>query len=123
VIGQAVIAAAVRRPPVVTGDGRHTVKALIEKLSRRRSAATGGESRIPLDAETERCVKSAGFALEDVPPPGTWVQVRKTANLHTGGTSHDVTAALHPTLAEAALQGARALQIPVVGFDFLVPSV
>ncbi|HAL69628.1 MAG TPA: N-acetylglutaminylglutamine synthetase, partial [Pseudomonas sp.] len=46
--------------------------------------------------------------------------VRRTANLHTGGTLEDVTARLHPTLADAAIRAARALEIPVVGLDFMV---
>ena len=41
VIGYEVVAAAVRRPAQVQGDGRHTVAELIEKQSRRRAAATG----------------------------------------------------------------------------------
>ncbi|HSP78364.1 MAG TPA: N-acetylglutaminylglutamine synthetase [Myxococcaceae bacterium] len=123
VINDEVLAAAVRLHTGVTGDGRHTVRQLIEKLSRRREAATDGESRVPLDAETKRCVRSEGHTLEEVLPEGRVLQVRKTANLHTGGTLHDVTAQLHPTLAEASVAAARALQIPVVGLDFLVPEV
>ncbi len=72
------------------------MRKLIEAQSRRRAAATGGESRIPLDDETERCVAEAGFALDDVPPAGRELRVRKTANLHTGGTIHDVTDETHP---------------------------
>ncbi len=123
VIDCQVVAAAIRRPAQVVGTGRHTIAELIEKQSRRRAAATGGESRIPLDAETERCVRGAGWALGDVLPAGETLAVRKTANLHTGGTIHDVTAQLHPALAEAAVAAARAIGIPVVGLDFLVPAV
>ncbi|HYC05253.1 MAG TPA: N-acetylglutaminylglutamine synthetase [Azospirillaceae bacterium] len=123
VIGGEVVAAAVRIPAEVVGDGVHTVRSLIETQSRRRAAATGGESRIPLDAETERCVGTAGRTLDDVLPEGEVLRVRKTANLHTGGTIHDVTPQLHPTLAEVAVQAAHALGMPVVGFDFLVPAV
>jgi len=123
VIGDEVVAAAVRRPAEVVGTGQHTVLQLIEAQSRRRAAATGGESRIPLDAETERCVVNAGYALDQVLPEGVTLAVRKTANLHTGGTIHDVTPLLHPHLADVAVKAARALAIPVVGFDFLVPSV
>ncbi len=123
VIGGEVVAAAVRIPAEVVGDGVHTVRSLIETQSRRRAAATGGESRIPLDAETERCVGTAGRTLDDVLAEGEVLRVRKTANLHTGGTIHDVTPQLHPTLAEVAIQAAHALSMPVVGFDFLVPAV
>jgi len=120
VIGDEVVAAAVRRPPQIVGTGRHSVKNLIERQSRRRSAATDGESTIPLDDETVRAVESSGFALDGVPEKGVAITVRKTANLHTGGTIHDVTPELHPVLREAARTAAKILDIPVVGFDFLV---
>jgi GNAT-family acetyltransferase (TIGR03103 family) len=123
VIGGEVVAAAVRRPPRVIGDGSSTIRHLIERQSRRRAAATGGESIIPLDAETERCVRIAGYGLDDVLERDIKLDVRKTANLHTGGTIHDVTAELHPDLAEAAMRAAEAIDIPVTGLDFMVPDV
>ena len=53
--------------------------------------------------------------MDDVLPEGQVLPVRKTANLHTGGTIHDVTDRLHRTLVDAAIAGAKALDIPVVG--------
>jgi GNAT-family acetyltransferase (TIGR03103 family) len=123
VINYEVIAAAVRRPAHVRGTGEHTVAELILKQSRRRAAATDGESHIPNDEETERCVTQSGYTLSDVLPPGDVLVVRKAANLHTGGTMHDVTAELSPALMNAAVKAARAIEIPVVGFDFIVPRV
>ncbi len=122
VIGYKVVAAAIRKAAEVIGDGTSTVAQLIERQSARRAAATGGESRIPVDAETERCLAGQGLTYDSVLENGQAVQVRKTANLHTGGTIHDVTAELHPVLRDAAETAARALRIPVVGLDFLVPS-
>jgi GNAT-family acetyltransferase (TIGR03103 family) len=123
VINYEVVAAAVRRPPQVIGTGRHTIAKLIEKQSRRRAAATGGESRIPIDQETRRCVEAAGYSLDAILPEGEALTVRATANLHTGGTIHDVTGQLHPALSQAAIEAARAINIPVVGLDFVVPRV
>jgi GNAT-family acetyltransferase (TIGR03103 family) len=123
VIGHEVVAAAVRRPPRVVGDGRHSVEELIAAQSRRREAATGGESTIPIDGSTEDTVRRAGHELDDVLDEGEALVVRGTANLHTGGTIHDVTADLHPALAEAAVEASRVLDLPVTGIDFLVPSV
>lgn len=122
VIDYRVVAAAIRSPPSIVGDGQHTVAQLIEKQSRRRAAATGGESRIPIDAETRRTLREAGFDLDDMLPPHKHVQVRKAANLHTGGTIHDVTDELHPALVQVAKRAAEVLDIPVVGFDLMVPS-
>jgi GNAT-family acetyltransferase (TIGR03103 family) len=122
VIDYRVVAAAIRRPAHILGDGQSRVRDLIERQSRRRAAATGGESRIPLDGETERTLKAAGYGLDDVPDNGVEIQVRKTANLHTGGTIHDVTDNVHPALVQAAVLAARTIEIPVVGIDFMVPS-
>ena len=123
VIGNEVVAAAVRKPAQIIGNQKDSVKTLIEKQSRRRAAATDGESRIPLDQETERCVSQAGYSLDSVLDENQRLMVRKAANLHTGGTIHDVTDSLHPTLRQAAIDAAQAIDIPVTGLDFIVPAV
>jgi GNAT-family acetyltransferase (TIGR03103 family) len=123
VIGGEVVAAAVRCPATVRGTGRHTIEELVQATARRREAATGGESTIPLDELTRRCVEDQGRAMDDVLEDGVQLVVRRTANLHTGGTIHDVTERLHPALAEASVAAAAALEIPVVGLDLLVEDV
>jgi len=123
VIDFQVVAAAIRKPAQIVGTGAHNIGELIQIQSRRRRAATSGESSIPVDDETERCVREAGFKMDGTLPYGQTLIVRKTANLHTGGTIHDVTADLSPALAQAACKAARALDIPVTGLDFLVPDV
>ncbi len=123
VIDGKVVAAAIRRPAEVVGTGHHTVRELIETQSRRRAAATGGESQIPVDAVTESTVAEAGWSFDDVLPEGERLRVRRTANLHQGGTIHDVTAEVHPELCRVAVTAAEAIGIPVTGIDLLVPDV
>lgn len=123
VIDGKVVAAALRKPAEVVGTGKHTVRELIETQSRRRAAATGGESRIPLDAVTESTVAEAGLSFDDVLDEGVRLRVRRTANLHQGGTIHDVTAKVHPELCRVAVVAAEAIGIPVTGIDLLVPDV
>ncbi len=123
VIDYRVVAAAIRLPPILIGNGKDTVQALIKHWNRRRAAITSGESRIPLDEETQRCVRDGGYAMHDRLPGGCELKVRKTANLHTGGTIHDVTHRLSLTICQAAVKAARMIEIPVVGIDFLVPAV
>ena len=123
VIDGKVVAAALRKPAEITGTGRHTIRELIDGQSRRRAAATGGESRIPIDAVTENTVKEAGWSFDDVLPEGVRLRVRRTANLHQGGTIHDVTATVHPELRSVAVAAAEAIGIPVTGIDLLVPDV
>ncbi len=122
VIDHRLVAAAVRRAPRIVGDGMSSVERLIGHLSRRRSAATGGESIVPVDEETRRCLAGQDLRLDSVPGEGEEVIVRKTANLHTGGSIHDVTEQVHPALVDAACRAARAIDIPVVGIDLMVRS-
>ncbi|MCZ2815506.1 N-acetylglutaminylglutamine synthetase [Modestobacter sp. VKM Ac-2984] len=123
VIDHRVVAAALRRPAEVVGDGRQDVAALVRETSRRRQRATGGESSIPLDDATAEVVTDAGHAMDEVLPRGQRLRVRRTANLHTGGTIDDVTDRLHPDIAAAAVRASRAIGIPVTGLDFMVPEV
>lgn len=123
VIDNRVVAAAVRRPASVVGTGDHAIRDLIIAQSRRRAAATKGESQIPLDEFTEATVREEGWSLDDVLPRGHRLRVRRTANLHTGGTIHDVTEDVHPALAAAAVDAARAIGIPVTGIDLMVPDI
>lgn len=118
-----VVAGAVRKPAILTGTGQHTVKELIEKYNRRRLAVTGGESKVPVDSETARCLAQLDLTWDSIPKAGRQIPVRKTANLHTGGTIQDVTSDLHPGLITAAESAARALDIPVTGLDFMVPDL
>lgn len=123
VIDGKVVAAAIRRPAEIVGTGGHTIRELIETQSRRRAAATGGESRIPMDDVTASTVAEAGWSLDDVLPEGQRLRVRRTANLHQGGTIHDVTAEVNPELCRVGVRAAEAIGIPVTGIDLLVPDV
>lgn len=123
VIDGKVVAAALRQPAEVIGTGDHNVRDLIQAESRRRSQASDGEASIPLDEITEATVADGGWTLDDVLPEGTRLRVRRTANVHQGGTIHDVTAKVHPELCRVAVAAAEAIGIPVTGIDLVVPDV
>jgi hypothetical protein len=119
VIGFKLVAAAIRRPAEVVGNGRDTVRQLIERQSRRRAAATGGESRIPLDARPSAASRR---------PASRWTTCRPKAPLPGAQGRQPPHRRHHPRrhragaseLAEAAIRVARAIDIPVVGVDFIV---
>jgi GNAT-family acetyltransferase (TIGR03103 family) len=123
VIDHAVVAAAIRRPATIVGDGHSTIRELIEASDAVIRMRSNGELRLPLDEHTEDTIQAAGHTLDDVLDRGVGLAVRRTANLHTGGTMHDVTHRLHPDLGKACIQASRALDIPVVGLDLIVPSI
>ncbi|WP_455366873.1 ATP-grasp domain-containing protein [Kaarinaea lacus] len=123
VINGEVVAAAERKPPQVIGDGKRNIEQLIDAQSRLREEATAGESHIPKDGETQRCVQEAGFQFDDVLPDGEVLIVRKADNLHAGATIEDATDKIHPHIKDVSIRAAQALNIPVVGLDFIVPEL
>lgn len=123
VIDHRFVAAIERRPAFVVGNGRDTIRQLIELRNGELEACTGGESHIPVDQETERVIGKSGYGWEDVLPAGQTLQVYKTANYHTGGTITDVTDRIPHSLRRVAERASQALDIPVVGLDFLLPEL
>lgn len=114
VIDHEMVAAAVRRPAGVVGDGGTTVRELIESAD---------DPHLPPPEEAASETSAAGWELDEVPPADVHVPARGTANVHTGGEIVDVTDSLHPEIAEIAVAVSRALRIPVVGVDLLVADV
>lgn len=123
VIGGEVVAASVRRPAQVRGDGRSTMRQLVEAESVVRAAATHGASKVPLDDTTLATLAASGLGWDSVVERGRVVVVRGTANLHTGGTIHDITDRLPPALVSAAVEAAAAIDIPVLGVDMIVADL
>jgi len=110
------ICALQRRPACVTGNGYDPIQTLI-RAQNRRCAAIDPVHRIPLDRETERFLSMSGLDFKSVPGNGCMVTVRRTANYHTGGTVHDVTAHTAPELIELGKRVVTAAALPVAGVD------
>ena len=114
------LAAAIRRmPAAVVGDGRHTVRQLIlrQNAARRKSDPS---NQIPWNAETRRNLVELKRCPDDVPKLGEKVRVRLTNNYHTGGTVEVVTEQVPRRALAMAERIAKALNIPLVGVDFLI---
>src|SRR5205085_1962051 len=108
--GDRLVAAARREPAQVFGDGRRTIRALVEEVNRDPRRAEGhatAQSPIPLDAVSLSVLAEQGYHTELIPPAGACVLVRRNANLSTGGTAVDVTDEVHPEVAARAVEAAR----------------
>jgi cyanophycin synthetase len=80
-------------------------------------------TRIELDGQAERLLAEAGLTPESVLPEGEVCYLRATANLSTGGTSIDLTDAVHPDNRDMAVRAVRAVGLDVGGVDFLTDDV
>jgi cyanophycin synthetase len=126
VIGGKVAAIAERVPASVVGDGRKTVRELVDETNADPRRGIGHEkvlTRIKLDVAAEELVKAQGFELDAIPPKGERVKLALTGNMSTGGTSIDRTIEAHPDNAEIAEMAARVVGLDVAGIDFICPDI
>ncbi|HUM99332.1 MAG TPA: cyanophycin synthetase [Halothiobacillus sp.] len=126
VVGQQVVAAARRDPPMVLGDGAHTVAQLIEQINadpRRGDGHAHALTRIHIDDITHVTLESQGYQLDSVPGMGVQVVLRNNGNLSTGGSATDVTDDLHPELAARAVEAARQIGLDVCGVDMVCERI
>jgi len=113
------VAAIRRRSAQVEGNGRDSIRKLVQAKNRRERRVDPSHI-IPLDAETARNLKGLGLSWEQVPAAGRVVRVRLTSNYHTGGDVDVVTRTVNRTLVALARRAVKALNVPVIGIDFLV---
>jgi cyanophycin synthetase len=121
-----VVAVAQRIPAHVTGDGRHTVRQLVDLANADPRRGIGHEkvlTRIRVDRVAEEVLVRQRMGLDDVPPHGHVVRLAATGNMSTGGTSIDRTAETHDENVEIAEEAARVVGLDVAGIDFLAPDI
>ncbi len=126
VIGDKLIAAARRDPPLVIGDGVHSIRQLVERVNsdpRRGEGHATSLTRIRLDEVALARLTSAGLTPETVPARGRRVVLRNNANLSTGGTATDVTDDVHPEFAAQAIAAAQTIGLDIAGVDVVCDGV
>lgn len=126
VIDGKLVAAARRRPAHVTGDGKSTIRELIEKANEDPRRGVGHENlltQIHVDEQTHRILEQAGFSLDSVAPEGEMVFLKSTANISTGGTATDLTDEVHPEIKFAMERIARLIGLDVIGIDLLAETL
>ncbi len=126
VVNGELVAATLRTPGLVVGDGLHSVRALVDTVNQDPRRGVGHEkvmTRIEMDAQAEMMLKRQDLTPDDTPAAGRAVLLRSTANLSTGGTATDVTDVIHPDNREMAVRAIKAIGLDVGGVDFLCPDI
>jgi cyanophycin synthetase len=126
VIGNKLIAAARREPPMVIGDGVHTVRQLVERVNRDPRRGEGHATsltRIRFDDIALARLAEDGLTADSVPAKARRVILRNNANLSTGGTATDVTDDVHPEFAARAVAAAQMVGLDIAGVDIVCNNV
>ncbi len=126
VIGGKIAAIAERVPAHVVGDGRSTIRQLVDTTNADPRRGVGHEkvlTRIKVDQAAIELVQSQGYELDDVPPADTTIKLTLTGNMSTGGISIDRTFEAHPENIEIAEEAARVVGLDIAGIDFIAPDI
>lgn len=108
-----------RRPASVLGDGRSTIKELVETKNRDRGVI---HKPVPLRQRQLRYLAHFGYSPSSVPPQNERVYMHAPSNLHAGGdaisASHDVS----PEEVNLVEEASRVIPgLRTGGFDVLLP--
>jgi D-alanine-D-alanine ligase-like ATP-grasp enzyme len=108
-----------RNPASIESNGKDSIRTLINKKNAFARKNIDKSNIVPLDKETQRCIKEQGLTYDSVPDCGIEVQVRWTTNFHTGGTVDIVTDIIPDFLSKEAQKIAQLFQLAITGIDFL----
>ncbi|MEY2891745.1 MAG: hypothetical protein RJA98_1653, partial [Pseudomonadota bacterium] len=126
VVGDRLVAAARRDPPQVIGDGRHTVRELVDLVNadpRRGEGHATSLTKIRFDDIALARLAVQNLQADSVPAKGRRVVLRNNANLSTGGTATDVTDDVHPEVAARAVAAAQMIGLDICGVDVVCETL
>jgi len=126
VIDNKMVAAALRDPANVKGDGVSTIQQLIDIENTDPRRGYGHENVLTLitvDRDTLDLLEKKGYTLETIPAKGEKVFVKSTANLSTGGTSIDVTDHVHPQNIFICERISKIIGLDICGIDIMAENL
>ncbi len=126
VIDYKLVAAALRTPAHVVGDGKSTIQELVDEVNKDPRRGYGHEkvlTMIKINEMTENILKSKNYTLETILAKEEILNLKETANLSTGGTAKDVTDIVHPENIFMAERIARVIGLNICGIDVMTSDI
>jgi cyanophycin synthetase len=126
VIDHKMVAAALRVPAHITGNGTNTLQELIDIENQDPKRGYGHENvltEITVDRDTLDLLAKKNYTLDTVVPDCEIVYLKSTANLSTGGTSIDVTDLVHPENVFTCERISRVIGLDICGIDIMAPNL
>jgi cyanophycin synthetase len=126
VINNKFIAAAKRTPASIKGNGKLTIKELIEECNTDPKRGNGHSNiltAITIDDDTKGCLSSKNISVDYIPKNGEEIILKTTSNLSTGGTAEDIPDFVHPTNRQLFERVARTIGLDICGIDIMVPDL
>ncbi len=126
VINYKFVAAAIRTPAAVIGDGVSTINQLIDQVNSDPRRGYGHEkvlTAIKIDDFTMNMLTDKNYTLDSVIKKDEELWLKPTANLSTGGTATDVTDLVHPSNVFMCERIARIIGLDICGIDIMAENL
>jgi D-alanine-D-alanine ligase-like ATP-grasp enzyme len=107
-------------PPRITGDGVHTIKALIDLKNKNRRKEVKPYVIGPL---TGPFLARSGYTLESIIPAGKTIDLSEKIGVSYGGFAAEDSPICHPEIKKILEQAGAIVNFPVIGFDFIIPDL
>lgn len=123
VIGDEVAGILHRVPANVMGDGKKTIRELVEIKNQDSLRGKGYKTpleKINLDASSELFLRQSGLNFESIPKAGEVVYLRENSNISTGGDSIDYTDDIPQRFKDIAVEAAKAVGAKFCGVDMML---
>ena len=124
--------ATLRVPGSIMGNGIDSVEILINKVNKHREVESQKEKKsfnflkhLEVNVETIELLEEQGLTLQSIPQKDQFIRLRYTANVSSGGTSHDTEnlATIHSDNIELAKRAVNALRLDIGAVDLLIPDI
>lgn len=126
VVDYKLVAASERTPCTVIGDGKHTIKELIDAENRNPLRGEGHEkplTQIRVDHSVFQHLKRLGLTMKSVPRNKEKVTLSERVNLSAGATARDVTDEVHPSIKLMCERAARLVSLDICGVDLITENI
>ncbi|MBY0755717.1 cyanophycin synthetase [Clostridium sardiniense] len=126
VINNEVVAASLRIPPKVSGDGKRSISELIEELNNDPLRGDDHEkplTKIKIDDDMKELLLESGYKLSSIPKVGEEVVLRRNANLSTGGMAIDCTDEICEENKRYCIKAAKIIGLDICGIDITALSI
>jgi D-alanine-D-alanine ligase-like ATP-grasp enzyme len=110
-----------RRPPCVTGDGRSSIRQLVEQANAARLSrgSTVSQVLLTVDLDMRHTLARRGLSLVAVPPAGEVVPVKTVVNQNFAADNVTIADRLCPSLIADGARAARCVGVRLAGIDVI----
>ncbi len=112
-----ILAVVARYPAFVIGNGRDTIKKLVEDKNELRAKTSDVLKPIVLGYEANFCLENQNLTLQSIPEKDQRVQMGYTCNASVGGESESIPLTMCDENKKLFLKAASVLSLTLVGFD------